>query len=414
MTCESRVLEEIVSKPLFDTDGYRLISANARFNLGTWFGLFFFGRWSSVLDLPRALTTFGIVLLVCHVAVAAPWDSLNPFKSRIEADPDKRYMLGAENGPWMILATTFAGDKAEQEAQSLVIELRKELNLPVYLHRKRFDFSDSVTGLGVNRFGNVRKMRYRQNVSFDEWAVLVGDFSAINLPEVQRTLKKIKAIKPASLSDTQTQRFRGLRDFHKRLNGNSQKRERGPMGSAFVTRNPLLPKEYFSPQGIDKFVYDLNKDREHSLVHCRGKYTVRVASFSGSVVFNQRKIKEIDSGAKDMVGMLADAAAKAEKLVKVLRAKGVEAYQFHDRDESIVTVASFETAGTPVNGKIVIHDSMKRVIKQFRAETVHVAGSAPRLQPKVIANIPCDLEPCPMEVPQYSVSSDYAQAGLFR
>ena len=56
--------------------------------------------------------------------------------------------------------------------------------------------------------------------------------------------------------------------------------KRGPMANAFVANNPLLPNEYFVPKGIDKFVVDMNKDVPHSLLACRGKYTVKVATFT--------------------------------------------------------------------------------------------------------------------------------------
>ena len=355
------------------------------------------------------LLTVCLVLSISGTSAGGPWSSFNPFKSRVEHDPNKNYLIADENGPWMILATTFAGEEAEQEARALVMQLRKEFDMSAYLHRKRFDFSDTMAGLRVNRFGDRRKMRYRQNVVFDEWAVLVGDFASIDLPEVERKLKKIKSIKPSSLNldDTKTQRFRGLRKYYKKLSNNPEKRGKGPMGSAFVTRNPLLPKEFFAPSGIDKFVYNLNKDWEHSLVHCKGHYTVRVATFQGNVVIDQRKIDEIDRGKESMKSRLAAAAAKANKLTKAMRATGIEAYQFHDRNESIVTVGNFESGGTHI-------DAMQRVIGEFRPEEIRMSDGTARVQPKVYAGIPCDMEPFPIEVPRYSVGSDYAQAGLFR
>ena len=51
---------------------------------------------------------------------------LIPFK-RIDADPNKSYPLTAENGPWLIMAATFSGEKAREQAQELVYELRMPL-----------------------------------------------------------------------------------------------------------------------------------------------------------------------------------------------------------------------------------------------------------------------------------------------
>ena len=353
------------------------------------------------------------------MALAGPWKSLNPFKSQVDADPQKKYLLSEDQGPWMILATTFAGENAEQEAHTLVLELRKEYGLAAYLHKKRFDFSGTVDGRGVNRFGDARKLRYRQNVSFHEWAVLVGDFSSIDLPEVKRTLDELKTITPESLDINviKTQRFRGLREAQQRvleLSSGESKRRKGPMRKAFVTRNPLLPKEFFVPSGIDKFIYNLNKDLKHSLVLCQEKYTVRVARFQGNAIVDQRKIDHIRQGAEEMTSRLAVAAAQADKLTTALRELGVEAYQFHDRTQSIVTVGSFESVGTRRGTQLVLDSEIRRVIEQFRPEQVHLPNGGFNVPPKVVEGIPCDPQPVPIEVPRYSVSSDYAQLGIFR
>ena len=53
------------------------------------------------------------------------------------------------------------------------------------------------------------------------------------------------------------------------------------MSHAFVTRNPLLPKEYFAPQGIDPEVAKWNTGPEYSLLNCPKKYTIKVATFKG-------------------------------------------------------------------------------------------------------------------------------------
>ena len=53
------------------------------------------------------------VLLVAAPAMAAPpWTSLIPFK-RIDTDPTKSYRLTEDQGPWHILAASFAGPGAE-------------------------------------------------------------------------------------------------------------------------------------------------------------------------------------------------------------------------------------------------------------------------------------------------------------
>ena len=53
-----------------------------------------------------------------------PLLALLPFRL-IDADPNKSYPLQAEHGPWVIVASSFAGDGAEKQARELVYELRK-------------------------------------------------------------------------------------------------------------------------------------------------------------------------------------------------------------------------------------------------------------------------------------------------
>src|SRR5258708_3301900 len=82
---------------------------------------------------------------------AAPWSKM-PLK-KVDGDPKKDYPLTENNGPWMIMASTFSGDGAETQARELVQELRSKFKLPAYLYQKKFDFSKSVEGRGVDRYG---------------------------------------------------------------------------------------------------------------------------------------------------------------------------------------------------------------------------------------------------------------------
>ena len=76
----------------------------------------------------------------------------------------------------------------------------------------------------------------------------------------------------------------------------------------------------------------------------QGKYTVKVATFTGQNVLLTRKvIDQMEKGKTlNLKSKLVDAAEKAHKLTEALRAKGVQAYEFHDRASSIVTIGSFD------------------------------------------------------------------------
>ena len=111
-----------------------------------------------------------------------------------------------------------------------------------------------------------------------------------------------------------------------------------------VVTNPLLPHEFFAGKGVDKLVLEMNKDVPDSLLDCPGKFSIQVATFTGTVLIDQKKVAEVEQG-KPMKSQLVEAAEKAHKVTLELRRKGYEAYEFHDRDKSIVCVGSFDSVG---------------------------------------------------------------------
>lgn len=334
-----------------------------------------------------------------------------PFR-QLETDPGKSYELTEQNGPWMILAASFAGDNAEQQARQLVLELRQQ-RMAAYTHRKRYDFSQSVQGLGLNRYGEPKKMRYQTPAAFDEIAVLVGDYPSINDPGLEKTLQVIKYSQPKSLAADggSTRRFAAFREQIRNYGKREQDRVKGPMGSAFVTRNPLLPKEYFVPTGVDKLVQQMNREVDHSLLDCPGKYTVRVATFRGNVIIDQKKIQEIEQSGR-MSSKLAEAGEKAHLLTEALRKRGVEAYEFHDRHESIVTIGSFNSLGTPRHdGRTEINPAILKIINTYSAKQQQLPGqSMAGLVPVSLNGISFDVQPTAVEVPKRSVAKDYARS----
>src|SRR5439155_23361052 len=49
----------------------------------------------------------------------------------------------------------------------LVLELRQRYKLEAYAFRRTYDFSKPTDGLGYNRYGGPRRMRYLSNQKFD-------------------------------------------------------------------------------------------------------------------------------------------------------------------------------------------------------------------------------------------------------
>jgi hypothetical protein len=347
-----------------------------------------------------------------RAAAKSPWQWVN-FR-RGPAEQDNGVALTEKNGPWLIFATSFAGDGAREEARLLVDELRSRYHLPAYLHSQQFDFSNSVRGKGINPDRTPKLMRYDKAGTFDEYAVLIGNFDSVDDPNLQRTLKRIKHAQPNCLSTNSantTRRFAGLRNLYSRINNDQEKKRKGPMGSAFATPNPLIPSEYFAPKGADSFVIKMNEGVENSLLDCPGKYSVRVATFRGNVIIDQQKVAEIEQGGR-MSSRLEQAALKAHRMTVALRKQGIEAYEFHDRHESYVTIGSFEWVGkAQANGTQEMNPAIITLIQRYSPNRHPLTGNGGEalagLQPRAIDGIPFDVQPWPVEVPRRSIATDY-------
>jgi hypothetical protein len=361
-----------------------------------------------------ALSGFGETSLA-----APPWHFLIPFK-RIESDPAKDYAVAETNGPWLIMAASFAGPGAHDDARELVLELRKEFAITAYTYEKHYDFGadQRLPGLGLNKYGEPKRMVYKNPREFDEVAVMIGDFDSADSPAAQKSLEKVKYLRPQCLDakngKATSQRMLGMRQFLRTVSGDPEKKAKGPMGSAFITRNPLLPEEYFVPKGIDPLVREMNQGVEYSLLDCRGKYTVRVARFMGNTVIDQKRIEAIETGRGRLESQLADAADKAHRLTMFLRSKGIEAYEFHDRQESIVTVGSFESIGQKLpDGRVVLAPAIEQIMNSFGPEKLPLgragAQGAEGIKPRELAGVPLDVQPLPIDVPQVSLAAQYAR-----
>ncbi len=353
-----------------------------------------------------------LALVACCLSTAMalaapPWLSLIT-NDPVPADPNHDYRLTKENGPWTILACSFSGEGAEDQARELVLEMRKRYKLPAYLHEMRFDL-DEAEGRGLNRYGGPVQMRYRRGNTVDEIAVLVGDFPAVDDPEAQRTLRRLKQFKPDCLkadeSRPTTQNLAGWRALASRLTHNSE--ATGPLSKAFVTTNPMLPKEYYAPKGVEPEILEWNTGIKYSLLDCPGRYTLQIATFKGNTLIKQNEIKAIEQGTRNLQSGLAEAADKANRLCLALRLKGYDAYQFHDRYASIVTVGSFDSVGTPrKDGKLEINPTIHKLMQKFASQPANIPGQpAGAMALKTIVGIPLDIQPIPVEVPKRSISA---------
>ncbi len=356
-----------------------------------------------------------------------PWSNLLATRS-VEADPAKPYALKEEHGPWIIIACSFNGEKAQKQAHDLVLELRQRYRVEAFIHRVDFKLDDpngNVQPLFASPHRHVYKMVTENPKAFrdgaiKEIAVVVGNFPAIDDPDAQKALQKLKSVNPECLRSNQEERslsgWRAIQASVKELPQFIEgRRQTGPLSHAFITRNPLLPENYFAPKGgVDELVLKINENVKYSLLDCPGKYTVQVAHFTGEVIINQSDIRAIETGVKagpeSTSQGLAAAAEKAHELTEALRIKGYDAYEFHDLNASLVTVGHFDSVGTPrPDGKIEINPQVHQIIERFRAKPGGVPGRPDAMKIESLVNIYFDVQPIPVEVPKRSIGRQLTQ-----
>jgi hypothetical protein len=405
-------------------------------------------------DLPRIgrfLLGLSLAAVVASTASAAEplWRQLMPRK-KVEANPNGDYTLTEQNGPWLIMAASFNGEGAETEARALVLELRQRYNLASFYYAMTFTLGDERIGRGIDENGAPIRRRYARGSQVLEHAVLVGEFPAIDDPDAQNLLERIKTIDPDALRDGPdgtAQSLAAVRQFHKQLKQKSKKTvTAGPMGHAFVTRNPLLPKEFFTP-GLDPEVAKWNKGLDFSILHCPRKYTVKVATFRGRSTLQSAEDFS-DSAprtrwAKDNDPLVL-AGQKAHELTVALRSRGWEAYEFHDRHESYVAVGSFDEMQDLGDGRLgPATREAQIIVNTFGASTPNVGFEHPAynelgvdaekvrkvehdeqlaehqfekwmggmkdgFHPKQFVGLPFDIQPAPILVPKESIGAAYA------
>ncbi len=394
------------------------------------------------------LTTllFGLLIsALLSTSYAKPmWQKLVPRK-KVAVDSQGDYSLTEEQGPWLIMAMYFSGEEGEARAREFVLDLRQNHGLQAYHWGMSFQLDEKNPGRGLDEYGGKIRRRYRRGNHVTQHAVLVGNFPSLGDPEAQDLLEKIKTLTPNSLrhdsegitaeSLTNVDKFR---DYLRKNNGKNQ--QAGPMRHAFVTRNPLLPKEYFAPTGISEDVAKWNSGQEFSLLKCPNKYTIKVATFKGRTTLvksNQHQSTDTKIRKPKENSSLVKAVENAHLLTMALREKGWEAYEFHGRFESYVAVGSFNEGRPTANGSVLLdHRDAQIIIDTFGASTPNNIFNRPAAQdlhleqqrkqqfttllgtqgqvvdgfhPKRFVGLPFDIYPQPIAVPRLSISSAYAR-----
>ncbi len=147
---------------------------------------------------------------------------------------------------------------------------------------------------------------------------------------------------------------------------------------------------------------------------------MRVATFQGNAVTDFGNGGEA-SKPKTLTNKLDKAADKANRLTTALRNQGVEAYEFHDRFASYVTIGSFDELGTQLpNGDFKLNPLIQQILDERCGYRI-LDAKDPRTQQmtkvqslKSLDKIPFDIEGKPMAVPRAATSKLYGGSLLGR
>lgn len=315
----------------------------------------------------------------------------SPSANAIEAIRGKEYKLTKRHGPWMIMVASFKeppperrtdeGMTPEQAADQLVYELRKK-GIPAYTFA-RDQVRDEVKT--IDRMGRTRYREYKAqqqtycvlagNYASNDESTKAGKLAKDTLAWIENRFEpEFLTVPDPNFERTKAAKQSPIRKLKSggilRLTPGKRRQGNSPLAGAFLTLNPLLTPEEVQAKKHDPLLMRLNSGQEFSLLDNPGKYTLVVASFFGKSskaqvgmvgLSNFRKAKE-----NFKVGdSLDEAAHNAWELATLIRRgyfvtdvnnnsgnarpkpQAFEAYVWHDRFKSVVTVGSFNSLDDP-------------------------------------------------------------------
>ena len=271
-------------------------------------------------------------------------------KSRIEAIRGKRYSLRTAHGPWLIMVASLrdveedlrskVGLSAWQAADELVFALRSR-GIPSYAFLQKSEFGQI---LSEARKGGTDGRYIARHESI---AVLAGNFQSPEERKAKIVLKYIQnKFDPKFLKD------KGSGAIVTKTPGRPR-----PFSRAFIVPNPLRDQEDLNRSILDPLIRKLNAGIDESLLKNKGKYSLLVATLAGNSVMqvgykeDKRHTKLFD----EQLGSNLDATAqKAWELTAALRQakrlsydRNYDAWVYHDKYKSYVTIGSFESKTDP-------------------------------------------------------------------
>ena len=93
------------------------------------------------------------------------------------------------------------------------------------------------------------------------------------------------------------------------------------------------------------------------------------------------------------------AAEKAHRLTVALRKAGWEAWEYHDRESSIVCIGSLDSKTVPgPQGTPAVHPEIARIVRELGPDPTRLATGV--VLPRTVDGIMLDVQPAPIHVPR--------------
>jgi hypothetical protein len=306
------------------------------------------------------------------------------------------YPVTPQAGPWLICVASYCGDEAESKASPE--ECRAKANAFAEEVRVKYKTAAYVFNQGANErrkqyeeFEKIRSIcpqaKLRIERIKEQFAVLIGGYP--DMETARKALDKVR--KWPQPSD----RFCVLGE--RVVPGKSDKGEKGffyqqicfsPFATAFVVRNPTLPREQ-EDKNADPFLWELNSGESLSLLKSSKPWTLVVKVYQGAAMLKPRTAS---SSFLDMIGMgsktgelLNAGAMQAHELGQLLRKMKFDAYVLHTRSSSLVCVGGYDGKEDPR----LLRDQQTLAKLHFQAQSGNPDPDSMRLL----------VQPLPMEVP---------------
>lgn len=303
----------------------------------------------------------------------------------VDPKPTYKYELKPEHGDYLVIVKTYRGyfprnekerigempdtaidrDSAKKLAEGFAEWIRNELKLPAYLYErgwaKRIEESKrhaaeierryqekKAQGIEIDR----RMIKAPMTDYPDEYVVLVGHPKGAirdmeSAGEMAKYLRGLKVTPPSKFSDSfiESEDNVGTKVKTTAIN---------PFATAFAAANPaIVAKTGGRPAPVvDAFIEKINASEPYSLIHAglKKKYTLLVRYYTGSFEYVGGDGSSTAGPKVDNVGTgLQAAAISASNTANFLRKikPSFDAYVFHDRKSSLVTVGEFDGPDDP-------------------------------------------------------------------